>query len=103
MLQHSQNTIDSGKIVVHEDGRPSTIVTAGVEDHRLNEGKETIIPTLWEGKIYDLRIPEERETVVQFAVESGKTWPAASDLAEAEQINSIAKSFINKQVPTGEQ
>ncbi len=103
MLDHSQATLDSGKSVGRPDGKSSTIVTAGVQDERLNNGRETIIPTLWKGKIYDLRVPKERETVIQFAVQSGREWPSASDLAESEQINSIAKSFINKQVPTGEQ
>jgi len=103
LLQHSQDTLDSGKSVLHDSGKTSTIVTGGVQDERLNNGRETIIPTLWEGKIYNLQVSEERETAVQFALRSGKTWPSASDLAEAAQINSIAKGFINKQVPAGEQ
>jgi len=91
------------KSVARASGKTSTIVTSGVQDERLNNGRETIIPTLWEGKIYDMHDPEQRETVIQFALKSGREWPSGSDLAEAAQINAITKGFINKQVPTGEQ
>lgn len=103
LVDHSQNTLDTGTMVSHPGGKKSTIVTAGVQDRRLNEGRETVIPTLWNGRIYDLRVPEEREQVIQFALQSGRKWPSGDSVAEGETLNIFAKSVINKQTPAGEQ
>lgn len=99
LVDHSQATLDKGQEVKNGIDT-STIVTAGVQDERLNGGRETVIPTLWEGKIYDLRMPEERETVIQFALASGKKWPSADpgNLLEANIIDEFAHQTIRKQL-----
>lgn len=100
LIDHSQATIDAGEELV-EDGFTTSIRTAGIQDERLNEGRETIVPTFWKGKLFDLRIPEEREAVVQFALQSGKKWPSADkdNITESNVIDEFAHQAIRKQVP----
>jgi len=71
LLAHSQDTLNTGKVLTHPDGKQTTIFTMGVQDERLNNGKETIIPSFWSGKVVD------RETSIQNALRSGKKWPSA--------------------------
>ncbi len=98
LIEHSQATLDAGEELV-EEGFTTTIRTAGIQDERLNEGRETVIPTFWKGRLFDIRIPEEREQVVQFALQSGRKWPSADkdNLHEANVIDEFAHQAIRKQ------
>jgi hypothetical protein len=73
-----------------------TVFTMGVQDERLNNGKETIIPSFWGGKVVD------RETSIRNALQSGRKWPSAVDLKEAQFIDDYAHVAIEKQTPVGE-
>ena len=101
LVEHSQETLDSGNVYTQPfSGKVSTIVTMGVQDERLNGGKETIIPTLWGGK------PTDIETSIQNALQSGKKWPSAlpdeHGMEEIDWIDKYAHIAIEKQTPVGE-
>ena len=67
ILQHHYENLANGTAVTNEDGSISTVFTVQVD---LN-GKPTLIPTVWEGRI----LPEEE--AAQRAMESGIQWPTA--------------------------
>ena len=51
VVQHHYKTLKKGQEVV-QNGKTSTVVTMIVKDPRLNKGKPTLIPSLYDGKIY---------------------------------------------------
>jgi len=91
LIQHSQAHIDEGTVRKNKDGTVTTVFTIGVQDKRLNDGRETIIPKFWNGK------EVSHKEAVEFALQSGKTWPSGDSIEEAHAVDQYAHSFINKQ------
>lgn len=91
LLAHSQKTLDEG---LSKDNM--TIYTMGVQDERLNNGRQTTIPSFWDGKVVD------RETSIKNALASGRKWPSADSVEEAQFIDDYAHVAIRKQRPVGE-
>jgi len=91
LLAHSQETLDTGS---SQDNM--TVFTIGVQDERLNNGRETTIPSFWNGK------PRDRETSIRNALASGRKWPSGDSVEEADFIDKYAHVAIEKQRPVGE-
>lgn len=70
LRQHATNNIRAGTVLRNEDGSTSTVRSGSVSDQRLNGGRPTLIPFIWEGKLVS------QKEAVRRAVESGQQWPA---------------------------
>jgi len=66
----SKSAFRKRKTIQNEDGTTSSIRSMSVEDERLNEGKPTLIPSIWDGEELDAVSATDR------AVESGASWPS---------------------------
>lgn len=66
ITQHHYENLATGKEVRNKDGTVSTVYTIQVEI----DGKPTLIPTVWDGKII-----QDQEEAKRRAVASGKKWP----------------------------
>jgi hypothetical protein len=66
ITRHHYENLATGKEVRHKDGKVSTVYTIQVEI----DGKPTLIPTVWDGKII-----QDQEEAKRRAVASGKKWP----------------------------
>lgn len=89
LLLHSQRSVEQGNTFTHPDGSISSVLSGSVEDERLNDGRPTLIPFLWEGKILDK--PGE---AVERAIASGAKWPSfESNDAATEASKRLSASF----------
>jgi hypothetical protein len=68
---------DGSPALRNPDGSVSTMLTATVEDERLNDGQPTNIPTVWDGKALS---PEE---AIEKAAASARKFPAFTSVADA--------------------
>ena len=72
VLEHHYNNIKEGKTRQDKDGYINTVVTIQVDKiKKLNNGKPTLIPTVYNGKIVS-----EKEAIKK-AIDSGKKWTSA--------------------------
>tara|TARA_R110000824_G_C14712585_1_gene624044 strand:- start:46 stop:429 length:384 start_codon:yes stop_codon:yes gene_type:complete len=78
ITRHHYENLAAGKEVRHKDGKVSTVYTIQVEI----DGKPTLIPTVWDGKIID----DEKEATRR-AIASGKKWPQRKTHAELRQFD----------------
>lgn len=90
IVEHSQAHIDSGTFKTNEDGTITTLFSTVISDKRLNEGRETVIPLFWNGKI------RSHKEAIKLAVESNKAWPSATTVDEAEFIDKFAHVMMDK-------
>ena len=81
ILDHHYSNIKKGKTRKNKDGYLNTVVTIQVEDKSLNDGKPTLIPTVYDGKIVS-----EKEAVKR-AIDSGKKWTSADTHAELREYD----------------
>jgi hypothetical protein len=81
ILDHHYSNIKEGKTRKNKDGYLNTVVTIQVEDKNLNDGKPTLIPTVYDGKIVS-----EKEAVKR-AIDSGKKWTSADTHAELREYD----------------
>ncbi len=88
LRSHSQQNIQTGKTVRLETGETASVYSGSVEDPRLNEGRPTLIPFLWNGQILD-----EKQAIEQ-AVQSGETWPAFESHDEATAVSQALSESI---------
>lgn len=72
----------------------ASVRSGSVEDKRLNNGKPTLIPFLYEGRVVNVKEAVER------AVESGRIWPAFDTNDEATMAS---KKISNRLKLRGEQ
>ena len=86
ILKHHYENIATGKAVENEDGSLSTVKTAIVEI----DGKETLIPTVWNGEILEGNRLKE---AIDNAVNSGVKWPSidAENVKAIERLNNLDK------------
>lgn len=68
LLRHHYMNIVEGKAVENDDGSLSTVYSRQVNHPDLNDGKPTLIPSVWNGKILN-----EREAIKK-AIASGRDW-----------------------------
>mgnify|MGYP003112623562 CR=1 FL=1 len=100
VLEHHYNNIKEGKTRQDKDGYINTVVTIQVDKiKKLNNGKPTLIPTVYDGKIVS------EEEAIKRAIDSGKKWTSADthdqlreyDKKLHKQMSSeLAKGTFNK-------
>lgn len=81
LIRHARANAESGNTVTNEDGTVSSVRSGSVEDKRLNGGKPTLIPFVYEGRVVDVK------EAVQRAVESKKVFPSFDTNEEATIIS----------------
>jgi hypothetical protein len=81
VLDHHFKNIKQGKTRKNKDGYLNTVVTIQVEDKNLNDGKPTLIPTVYDGKIIS-----EKEAIKR-AIDSGEKWTSADTHAELREYD----------------
>jgi len=69
LLRHHYMNIAEDKSVENDDGSLSTVYSITVNHPKLNDGKPTLIPSVWDGKI----IKDEKEAAKR-AIASGRDW-----------------------------
>jgi hypothetical protein len=89
LVAHGQANAAAGTTVTDKGGKHS-IFSMGVQDSRLNGGRETIIPTVYDGKIVS------RKEAVQRALDSGIEWPSADTVEEATEIAKRASEAMDQ-------
>ena len=100
VLEHHYNNIKEGKTRQDKDGYINTVVTIQVDKIKnLNNGKPTLIPTVYDGKIVS------EEEAIKKAIESGKKWTSADTHKELREYDKrlhkqmspeLAKGTFNK-------
>ena len=90
LLKHHYENIATGNAVQNEDGSLSTVKSAIVEI----DGKETLIPTVWNGEILE---GERLNEAINNAVNSGKKWPNidAKNVKAIERLDNLDK-FLHR-------
>jgi hypothetical protein len=83
------------KVLRHPDGSRSSVLSGSVEHPRLNAGKPTLVPHLWEGKIV-----ESDDEAAERAVKSGKRYPAYESHEAATEASKRISSGLVRQSPT---
>ena len=77
LREHAERNMRNRTFVLNEDGTTSSVKSGSVEDSRLNGGKPTLIPFVYDGRVVDVREAIDR------AVESGIEFPAFNTNEEA--------------------
>jgi hypothetical protein len=80
---HHYHNIAYGKSVENEDGSLSTVKTTIVSI----DGVETLIPTVWDGKIVD------DKTATKFAIDSGVDWPTRTGDSAVEELEAFDRNI----------
>lgn len=88
ILDHHNEHMKSGTYRRNKDGSMSTVVSTIISDSRLNGGRETVIPLLWNGKQLS------HKEAIKKAIASKKPWPSADTVAEAEALDRVVHSRI---------
>lgn len=86
IIDHHNYHRSSGKERKNKDGTSSTVVSTIISDKRLNDGRETVIPLLWEGK------QVSHKEAIKKAIASGRKWPSAATAGEAHMLDMFAHS-----------
>jgi len=93
IIKHHRNTIKQGQAVENQDGSVSTVRTMIININ----GKETLIPTVWDGEILDANQSVDR------AMKSGIKWPTATTVSELESLDkTLHDTVISKDVSGGQ-
>jgi hypothetical protein len=87
LIGHSRYNAENGLTVTDDAGVHSTL-SLGIDDERINGGKPSLIPTVWDGEIL------EQEDAVKRAVASGKEWPSFKDHTESTKYSKIASNIM---------
>ena len=83
ITQHHYHNIAYGKSVENDDGTLTTVDTiiVGID------GVETLIPTVWDGKIVD------DKTAIEFAIKSGVEWPTRTGEGAVEELEAFDREI----------
>lgn len=87
LVAHGRANAAAGQLVTDAKGIHS-IFSISVSSNQLNNGRETVIPTVYDGKIVS-----EKEAIER-AVESGIQWPSADTVEEATEISKEASDAM---------
>ena len=77
LRRHSHFNATNDGLVHNDDGSVSSVRSGSVEDKRLNNGRPTLIPFVYDGKVVDVK------EAVKRAVESKGVFPAFDTNEEA--------------------
>ena len=93
LVAHGRSNIESGGAFRDERGYHS-ILSTSVEDERLNEGRPTLIPSVYGGRQL------EGDELINAALEGGQTWPAFDTNELATEASKRASSAMDRHTPS---
>lgn len=88
LRQHSQRSVKTGMTFTNPDGRVSSVRSGSVEDSRLNQGRPTLIPFLWDGKIVGTK------EAIKRAIDSGQQWPSFDSNEDATRASRLLSESL---------
>lgn len=88
LVEHSVANRALGGFILNPNGSMSTIRSGSVQHPKLNGGKPTLIPFIWDGQEVD------QDTAVRLAIKSGKKWPAFKNNEEATMASKMVSSWL---------
>lgn len=89
-INHSQANLDSGKAVKNPDGSVSTVFGTIIN----MDGRETLVPTVWDGKIL------QGQELYDRLQKEGGSWPSADSVDEVRATEMrLKEQYINGQTP----
>jgi hypothetical protein len=89
LVIHGRKNLETNGWFKDEDGM-HTILSGSVDDERLNNGKPTVIPFVYEGRKVGV------DEAIERAVTSGIQWPSANTHEEATAISKAASSAMDR-------
>ena len=87
LRQHSRDTIKRFNTEVRGN---SSVRSGSVEDERLNGGRPTLIPFLWDGRMVGL------DEAIERAVASQKAWPAFNSNEAADKASKRLSASLGR-------
>lgn len=93
------NKLNGRPNLPNEDGSFSTELSITVTNPRLNGGKPTNIPSIWDGRRFDPNTQED--AIVEQALKSGQTFPAFASIDEAVSAARGRSEGLSAGTPTG--
>ena len=87
IVEHGLRNLEEGKDFTDSEGQHS-VLSGSVEDERLNNGRPTLIPFVYDGRKVDV------EEAIARAVESGTEWPSADTNEELTAVSRIASTIL---------
>lgn len=91
LVAHGRMNLRTGGWFKDRDGM-HPILSGSVNDDRLNEGKPTVIPFVYDGKRVSL------DEAIERAISSGIQWPFAGSISEATKISKAASKAMDTYV-----
>ncbi len=89
LIRHARFNFESGRTVRNADGSVSSVRSGSVEDKRLNNGRPTLIPFVYDGKIVNTK------EAVRRAIESKLLFPSFDTNEEATVVSKqISESIL---------
>lgn len=82
LLAHANENIRRGTVARDAKGRPATVRSGSVNHPMLNDGRPTLIPFQWNG-----RIIEDPDEAAEMALKSGLVWPSFDTHDEATAVS----------------
>jgi hypothetical protein len=94
VLRQHFEALARNRIAVHrtpakDADAQSTVLTIGVNDPRLNDGKPTVIPTVWDGKVLN------QEQAIRRAAASGRQWPSFDNFDQADAADTLWHGYMH--------
>jgi len=86
LKRHSFENVKTGNTF-----KNSSVLSGSVEDPRLNDGRPTLIPWLYEG-----RVLTDGNEAVELALASGRVWPAFDTNDEATEVSKRISSKLGQ-------
>lgn len=93
LIAHGRMNVDTGGGFTDERGAHS-ILSTSVEDERLNEGRPTLIPSVYGGRQL------EGNELIEAAMATGQAWPAFETNELATEASKRASNAMNQYTPS---
>lgn len=94
------NPVNNRPNLPNDDGSYSTELSVTVTNPRLNGGKPTNIPSIWNGTRFD---PQDEEVIVDQALKSGQQFQAFDSIPAAVEAAKARSNDLGRGVPGGDE
>ena len=92
LFDRNKEVLQNKEYVLNPDNSVSTVFSAGIEDERINDGKPTLIPTVWGGK--KVAVDRAIEYAVKYSKERNIKWPSFKTIDESTEAARAASSVM---------
>jgi len=96
LKKHSDQSVATGNTVDFGNGNIGSVQSGSVQDSRLNNGKPTLIPFIWDGK----KVSDKE--AIQRSLDSGIKWPVFKTDEEATEASTRLSNSLGVDDDIGE-